>query len=137
MTRDEASNILDDYDVNFDGHTAEEIAEAFDMAIKALEQEPKIIETIDFAINVSDEGTNYFVGLRNGMRYVKSLIDGEEPQFENCAEQEPKTGQWIIDGHHRKCQNCGEYFCIADAEGNKIPSYFCPNCGARMSEVEQ
>lgn len=43
MTREEASNILDDYDVNFDGHTAEEIAEAFDVAFRALEQEPKWI----------------------------------------------------------------------------------------------
>lgn len=43
MTREEASNILDDYDVNFDGHTAEEIAEAFDVAFRALEQEPRWI----------------------------------------------------------------------------------------------
>lgn len=40
MTREEASSVLDDYDVNFDGHTAEEIAEAFDVAFRALEQEP-------------------------------------------------------------------------------------------------
>ena len=40
MTKEEASNILDDYDVNFDGHTAEEIAEAFEVAFRALEQEP-------------------------------------------------------------------------------------------------
>ena len=40
MTREEASNILDDYDVNFDGHTAREIAEAFEVAFRALEQEP-------------------------------------------------------------------------------------------------
>ncbi|MBQ6148953.1 MAG: DUF551 domain-containing protein [Oscillospiraceae bacterium] len=38
MTREEASNILDDYDVNFDGHTAEEIAEAFEVAFRALER---------------------------------------------------------------------------------------------------
>jgi hypothetical protein len=47
MTRDEASNILDDYDVNFDGHTAEEIAEAFEVAFRALEQEP-CNEELDF-----------------------------------------------------------------------------------------
>lgn len=47
------------------------------------------IETIDFAIDASNGGTNYYVGFRNGLRYVKSLIDGKEPQFENCAEQEP------------------------------------------------
>lgn len=40
MTNKEAAEILDDYDVNFDGHTAEEIAEAFDVAFKAL-AEPK------------------------------------------------------------------------------------------------
>lgn len=40
MTREQASNVLDDYDVNFAGHTAEEIAEAFDVAFKALEQQP-------------------------------------------------------------------------------------------------
>lgn len=41
MTNKEASEILDDYDINFDGHSAEVIAEAFDVAFKALEQEPK------------------------------------------------------------------------------------------------
>lgn len=43
MTREEASSVLDDYDVNFDGHTVEEIAEAFDVAFRALEQEPRWI----------------------------------------------------------------------------------------------
>ena len=43
MTNKEASNILDDYDVNFEGHTAEEIAKAFDVAFMALEQEPRWI----------------------------------------------------------------------------------------------
>lgn len=40
MTNERASEILDDYDVNFHGHTAEEVAQAFDCAFKALEQEP-------------------------------------------------------------------------------------------------
>lgn len=62
---------------------------------KALSQEPKILNTIDFAIDASNGDTNYFVGFRNGLRYTKSLIDGEEPQFESCAEQEPKSGKWI------------------------------------------
>ena len=41
-------------------------------------------------------------------------------------------GEWVIDGHHRRCKKCGEYFCMADSEGNEIPSNFCPNCGADM-----
>lgn len=38
MTNEQASEILDDYDVNFEGHTAEEVAQAFDCAFKALDQ---------------------------------------------------------------------------------------------------
>ena len=57
--------------------------------IKALEQELKILDTLNFAIDASNGDTNYFVGFRNGLRYSKSLIDGKEPQFESCAEQEP------------------------------------------------
>lgn len=52
-------------------------------------------------------------------------------------EQEPRKGKWIIDGHHRRCPECGEYFCIKDAEGNEIPNSFCPNCGAYMVEPQE
>ena len=52
----------------------------------------------------------------------------------NELEQEAKKGHWIIDGHHRRCSECDEYFCIKDAEENEIPSSFCPNCGADMRE---
>ena len=51
-----------------------------------------------------------------------------------AVEREPRKSHWIIDGHHRRCPECGEYFCINDAEGNEIPSSFCPNCGADMRE---
>jgi hypothetical protein len=39
MTKEEAINVLNDYDINFERNTAEEIAEAHEIAIKALEQE--------------------------------------------------------------------------------------------------
>ena len=55
MTREEAAEILDDYDVNFDGHTAEEIAEAFDVAFKALE-EPKQGEWISVEDKLPEDG---------------------------------------------------------------------------------
>ena len=51
--------------------------------------ESLFIRSNDFAIDASNGDTNYFVGFRNGLRYAKSLIDGEEPQFESCTEQEP------------------------------------------------
>lgn len=49
-----------------------------------------------------------------------------------CPER--PQGEWIIDGHHRRCNYCNEYICTEDREGNSIPDSFCPNCGARMQK---
>jgi hypothetical protein len=91
MTRKEAIEIINRENDSNDKKVWElfpKCREALDMAIQALSQEPKVLNTIDFAIDASNGDTNYFVGFRNGLRYAKSLIDGEEPQFESCAEQE-------------------------------------------------
>jgi len=40
MSREEAINILNDYDINFERHTAEEVAEAHEMSIEALKAQP-------------------------------------------------------------------------------------------------
>lgn len=50
------------------------------------------------------------------------------------AQPERKNGHWIIDGHHIKCNQCGESMCNTDREGDAIPRNFCPNCGAEMRE---
>ena len=42
--------------------------------------------------------------------------------------------EWIIDSYTRECSNCGCCFCETDDTGDYIPSNFCPNCGAKMSE---
>ena len=101
---------------------------------KYAEQEPEILNTLDFAIDASNGDTNYFVGFRNGLRYAKSLVDGEDPQYESCAEQEPKTGRWIALenrfelGDRVKCSECGQIFVV----GDDVSRNFCPNCGADM-----
>ena len=48
------------------------------------------------------------------------------------ALEESKQGEWIMDGHHIRCNKCNEYICNTDREGNKIPDNFCPNCGVDM-----
>ena len=50
---------------------------------------------------------------------------------------EPRTGKWIRDGHHIRCDQCGMYMCDTDREGDRIPAEFCPNCGADMREVTE
>ena len=41
-------------------------------------------------------------------------------------------GEWIRDGHHIRCKECGACFCDKDREGDVYPQNFCPNCGADM-----
>ena len=71
MNREEAINILDDFDVNFEGHTAEEVSEAFDMAFKALEKE-----------NIYDDGEHY-------VTISKALYDKLNIDYEQALSQEP------------------------------------------------
>ena len=46
MTREEAINVLNDYDINFERNTAEEVAEAHEMAIKAIRTIPSEDEKV-------------------------------------------------------------------------------------------
>lgn len=56
-------------------------------------RDEKIIDDIDFAIKATDSQDDYSMGMRNGMRYVKSLIDGKEPQYElRRTDEEIKLG---------------------------------------------
>lgn len=53
----------------------------------------KMIDAIDFTIEATDSQDDYSMGMRNGMRYVKSLIDGKEPQYEfRRTDEEIKLG---------------------------------------------
>ena len=56
-------------------------------------RDEKLIDDIDFAIKATDSQDDYSMGMRNGMRYVKSLIDGKEPQYElRRTDEETKLG---------------------------------------------
>ena len=74
---------------------------AYGHAIKIVNQlaeeyKSKLIEDIEFAIEASNTNDNYMTGLRNGMRYCLALIDGKEPEFEECNQDSTKKNQWWI-----------------------------------------
>ena len=74
-----------DFDDLIVGHTCEEKQERT--------KGEKMIDAIDFAIKATDSQDDYSIGLRNGMRYVKSLINGKEPQYElRRTDEEIKLG---------------------------------------------
>ena len=83
--------------------------EAYDVAIKALEAEPIKHGVIELTYEEYGELCSY------------ALTD------------EPKHGAWIIDkSKSLMCSKCG----VLLDEAQK-PSRYCPNCGAKMDEVEE
>lgn len=125
--------------------------EAFDMAIKALEQEPttkndlgvdcvsrkEVFETIDDCN--SDGLKGIFCSYDDGERfkeYIKNLP--------SVTPQEPKTGHWIYVGEENEretklgnfryvCSECG----FSDVHGKSIYVPYCWQCGAKMESEDK
>lgn len=74
------------------------------------------------------------------LKYCKSIHNGSFGPALKIAikslEQEPKTGQWIkfvVNGQHKiKCNKCD----YTEAEYITHIRNYCPNCGAKMQEVD-
>ena len=105
MTREEAINVLNAYDVNFYEYTAEEIVDAIDMATEALKAEPTgdlisreaAIEAIA-SHDTTNGNTVYFKG-KTVIGYIKDLPSAE-----------PVHGEWIPVGEGLPSES-GGYIC--------------------------
>lgn len=139
MTTEEAIEILSDVgDIN---RCCEEDAEALDMAIKALEQQPcedcisreAVKETIFIQGSVEKLEID-FAKLLLLQRAIKAL-PSVTPQ--------PKIGKWVAQDIHNchtdfKCSACGYIHGFMHLYGKPTADYtYCPNCGARMTESEE
>ena len=105
MTRKEAIEIIRNYDVNGCGYChqgGEEVEEAFDMAIQALEQDtiPNLFHDNQFVLRMTEPKKGHWVGV----------------------DQYPHEDY--------ECDMCG-YVVYADEDTPDKYNY-CPNCGADM-----
>lgn len=127
MTNEEAINVLEDYDINFERHTAEAIAEAHEMAIKALEEQP--CEDCISRKLMHDMGATCIAARnKDGDLVALGALD-----ILPSATPQQKTGHWIWCASSHKCSNCGGYVCFSH---KKLLKY-CPNCGAKMEEAKE
>lgn len=136
MTKEEVVKMLKS---KMDGHTdtSYEWAETVRMAIKALEQEPcedaisrqAVIDTIDKWVK--------------SMHVLIALPANEvTPLFESVHElpsvtPQPKMGKWSFTKHYGRdyyvCSFCG----MERMDDHSSGWNYCPNCGAKMQEVEE
>ena len=84
----------------------------------------KAIEQLEEFLVIDDWSAVYMPHLQDAIEYVINRI--------KVLEERPQ-GEWIIDGHHIRCNKCNEYICAQDREGCNIPNNYCPNCGTKMS----
>lgn len=140
MTREEASNILDDYDVNFDGHTAEEIAEAFEVAFRALEQEPcpNVISRSDM-LDAIGHGTTYT------SEDLQKIIKGLPPVTPQMMDQWQELKETIIemrdnDGTGTQQDVCKFLVNLMDVLENQMSGSEIPNssdCISRQAALDK
>jgi hypothetical protein len=125
MTREEASFIL----ANIDRRVCDdELSEALDMAIKALEQEP-------CEDAVSREEAFEELNSLNGTAELDMAFE----VIEKLPSVTPtrKKGKWIAKSFHEVyCDNCKFDFDIMTNEFIDKMKY-CPNCGAKMESEDK
>ena len=127
MTREEAINLLSQMRKDGDGFLSDNTIEAYDMAIKALEQEP-----CEDAIGRSDmldaigHGTTY---TSEELQKIIKALPSVNPQS--------KTGHWLRTGEVDVFYDLPSYECSKCGQTSLENGDYCPNCGAKMVEPQE
>ena len=100
----------------------------------------ELIAKIKNGISATNADDVYSCGMRNGMRWVLSLIDGKEPSFElarNAADVQPvvhcRECIWLAD---IKDIETGELYHTCGVLGFDVPDGFACNQGKRKGADE-
>ena len=122
--------------------------EALDLAIKALEQEPKWIPVSERLPDTDDDvlvtdGVDMFVAWYKWQEWrssdnnfeINTPVDAWMPLPEPYkTESEDKVGYWYKANSYDICYTCS--ICgVTNASGTKYN--YCPHCGAKMTESEE
>lgn len=86
-------------------------------------------------ISLCKEGKNRPVEYRGEFKDDK----GDDHYYwfdEDQLTKKAGNSQWLVDGHHIICDQCGYSMCDKDREGDDISQNFCPNCGSKMVPKE-
>ena len=83
----------------------------------------------------------YLEPMGNGMYVHAGIVDDKEIDAQPTIEAVPvrhgkwkKSGNW---GRVYKCDQCGNYLDFDGVNAGRGDANYCPNCGAKMDEVEE
>ena len=139
MTREEAINIISQMIKDGEGFLSDNTVEAYKIAIKALEQQScgDVISrqaVLNALYALCDTGETLNENPWRDNPHIDAVIETIEelPSFT----PQPKTGHWIYTGDYitdgmLKCSECGFEHDVSERFA------YCPDCGAKMQEVEE
>lgn len=130
MTREEAIRIL--YSIDNADEMDEEYAEAYNMAIKALEREPcgDAISRLAAIVALDDRMSSLEnVDMQIAMGFAKGIIHELPP-----VAPWPKMWHWIDekDGYGTICSKCGKWYSHSIITKKEV--LYCSSCGAKMQK---
>lgn len=97
--------------------------------VKALRCKRDDCEGCDLAFFDKDEGW---------MCQYAAKDDDAAAAIEALQAQLPKQGVWIrIDKHTIQCPLCHRYLDLRGVNAGRGDANYCPNCGAKMKEVQE
>ena len=121
-------------------YTKEEVNEAIDQAIKAVEQQPcEDCISRQAAINTVVFECGEWAGLAKEISKQLQQLPPVTPQ--------PKMGRWLhrenmdyldkdkVVHNHFMCKDCGFIYDFID--GHTAQYKYCPSCGVKMQEVQE